>query len=82
MVTQSCAPHRLADLGTRDHQHDGTSEHREAPLSSRRQLGSARTPDPLHGLKGVSLIKSFSNAFSNTGNFAHSRTDVGEVKRP
>jgi hypothetical protein len=38
--------------------------------------------DPLHGLKGVSLIKSFSNAFSNAGNFAHSRTDVGEIKRP
>ena len=37
--------------------------------------------DPLHGLKGANLIKSFSNAFSNAGNFAHSCTDVGEVKR-
>jgi hypothetical protein len=32
-------------------------------------------------MQGVSLIKSFSNAFSSADNFAHSRTDVGEVKR-
>jgi hypothetical protein len=37
--------------------------------------------DPLHGWKGVDLVISFSNAFSNTDDYAQSCTNVGEIKR-
>lgn len=40
-----------------------------------------RIVDPLHGLKGANLIKSFSNAFSNADDYVQSRADIGGMKR-